>query len=186
LGYCGNVNDAHNPDFIRYMIDAILPAKHQLVLALYGSKSAALIEYAQNKPGVILVKSVPREQLIYIDVHMVTLIPAFTHYAVPSKAVSAVTMGKPIVFCGSMESDNWFMFQDSGWFIPDNSEMEKELRLFCETISKEEVAEKEVNASKHASELDQMVLNSYHYIGKYISNLNQEKGRSWRYIFYNF
>ncbi|MDR0802200.1 hypothetical protein, partial [Fluviicola sp.] len=48
IGYCGNVHDAHNPDFIRYMIDAVDPEKHLLVLALYGGKAPELIEYAKN------------------------------------------------------------------------------------------------------------------------------------------
>lgn len=171
IGYCGNVNDAHNPDFIRFMIDSIIPEKQQLILALYGNKSEALIEYASGKPGVILMKSVPREQLIYIDVHMVTLLPAFTHYAVPSKAVSAVTMGRPIIFCGSKESDNWSMFQDSGWFIPDSYEMQASVRDFCLTLTKEKIDEKAMNASKYSSKLEQMVSDSYHFIGNYISNL---------------
>lgn len=174
FGYCGNVNDAHNPDFIRYMIDAIVPEKQQLILALYGSKAPALIEYAQNKPGVILVKSVPREQLIYIDVHMVTLLPGFTHYAVPSKAVSAVTMGKPILFCGSAESDNWAMFHDSGWLVPDDLSKQDRIREFCQSITKTEIAEKENNAAAYSSKLNKMVADSYRFIGEFVSGLQAE------------
>ncbi|WP_430406611.1 hypothetical protein [Fluviicola sp.] len=169
IGYCGNVNDAHNPDFIRYMIDSILPEKQQLVLALYGGKSAPLIEYAQNKPGVILVKSVPREQLVYIDIHMVSLIPEFTHYAVPSKAVSAISMGKTIVFCGNVESDNWAMFHDAGWFIQDSDQMKTEIETFCRDITKEQISNKETIASTYSDSLTQMVQDSYHFVGKTIT-----------------
>lgn len=174
IGYCGNVNDAHNPDFIHYMIDSIIPEKQQLVLALYGNKSAALIEYAQGKPGVVVVKSVPREQLVYIDVHMVTLLPAFTHYAVPSKAVSAISMSKAIIFCGDQQADNWFMFREAGWFIPDTDEKKKAIENFCQTVTRESISEKEKRAAVYSTEVNQMVRDSYHFIGKYISNLPEK------------
>lgn len=175
IGYCGNVNDAHNPDFIRDMIDSIIPEKQQLVLALYGNKSEALIEYAKNKTGVILVKSVPREQLVYIDVHMVTLLPTFTHYAVPSKAVSAISMSKAIIFCGDKEADNWAMFSEAGWFIPDNETKKTEIEKFCQTVTRELIQEKEERSAVYSKEVKQMVNDSYHFIGNYISNLNVEK-----------
>jgi hypothetical protein len=173
IGYCGNVNDAHNPDFISYMIDSILPESQQLILALYGSKAPALIEYAQNKPGVVLVKSVPREQLVYIDIHMVTLLPSFTHYAVPSKAVSAISMGKSIVFCGDKDADNWVMFQDAAWFIPDSEEMKVEIQKFCQDITVNLIQIKAERAVLYSKELTQMVSNSYHFIGDYITNLKK-------------
>ncbi len=173
IGYCGNVNDAHNPDFIRAMIDNIQPETQQLILALYGSKAPALIDYAQNKPGVILVKSVPREQLVYIDVHMVSLLPSFTHYAVPSKAVSAVSMGKTIVFCGDPQADNWAMFNDAGWLIHDNANLYAETEQFCRTITREQITEKEEKAAIHARELTQTVKDAYHYIGNFITNMTK-------------
>ncbi|WP_300660369.1 hypothetical protein [Fluviicola sp.] len=171
IGYCGNVHDAHNPDFICFMIEAIDPDKHLLILALYGDKAPGLIKFAKDKKGVILTPGVPRDQLAFIDIHMVSLLPGFTHYAVPSKAVSAVTMGKPVLFCGNEESDNWYMFRDAGWLIPDNLEMKEQITIFCQTISKAAVDEKAANAMKYAAKLEEMVLNSYHFVGNYVSGL---------------
>lgn len=171
IGYCGNVHDAHNPDFIRFMIESIDPEKHLLVLALYGSKAPDLIEFARDKPGVRLVGNVPREQLIFIDVHMVSLLPGFTHYAVPSKAVSAVTMGKPILFCGNAESDNWFMFQDAGWLIEDAPGMQAQIKSFCQNISKAGIEEKASKAAAYGPRLEEMVKASYRFVGDYISAL---------------
>jgi hypothetical protein len=102
---------------------------------------------------------------------MVTLLPQFTHYAVPSKAVSAVTMGKPILFCGNRESDNWSMFRDSGWFIKDDEALKSEIEAFCMEITKEEIRQKATNASTYSSKLNQMVLDSYHFIGQFISSM---------------
>lgn len=170
IGYCGNVHDAHNPDFIEHMITAIDSEKHLLVLALYGSKAPKLLELAKDKPGIVLVNSVPRNQLPYIDVHMVTLLPEFTHCAVPSKAVSAVTMGRPILFCGREDCDNWAMFNDSGWFIPDAPEMKTEIARFCLEITKEEILEKAQNAARYGKKLEDVVSNTYRYIGESIVN----------------
>lgn len=164
MGYLGNIHDAHNPDFVINMIDAINPEKQTLILALYGNKSSDVIEYARNKPGVILVKSVPRNELMYIDIHLVSLLPEFTHFAVPSKAVSAITMGKTILFCGDKESDSWHLFQDTGWYIPENSKMRDELKLFCSKITKEEIILKQSNTHNKANELKDLVTQTYEFV----------------------
>src|SRR5690606_2758425 len=93
LGYCGNVADPHNPEFIKAVIDSIDAEKHRLVLALYGNRAAEVKSYAEGKPGIIITDNVPRSQLHFIGVHLVTLRKEWTHIAVPSKAVSAVMLG---------------------------------------------------------------------------------------------
>jgi hypothetical protein len=165
LGHCGNIHDAHNPDFVTAMIDSIDPKKHKLILALYGDKSPAVIEYAKNKPGVYLIKSVPRNELTFIDVHMVSLLPQFTHYAVPSKAVSAITMGRTILFCGSKESDSWELFKETGWFIEDNANMSDAVKDFCIKIDKPDIANKQSNTKRVSNQLRSMVKETYDFIG---------------------
>ena len=166
LGYCGNIDFAHNANFIRYMIDCINPVKHKLVLALYGKKAGELKEYAEGKPGVFLTKSVPRNELSFIDVHMVTLIPEFTHYAVPSKAISAVTMGKSILFAGAEDCDSWQLLKDNGWFINDDSQIESSIKTFMSTITKSEVTEKQNNTDKTIVNLRAMVKDTYDYVAQ--------------------
>jgi hypothetical protein len=172
MGYCGSIHDAHNPDFVINMIDAIDPTKQQLILALYGDKSSAVIEYAKNKKGVYLTKSVPRNELTFIDIHLVSLLPNFTHYAVPSKAVSAITMGKTILFSGSKESDSWELFMDVGWFVEDGKLMTSELITFCKSITKYEVEQKQKQTEVVSEKLRAMVNETYDFVGQFIANKN--------------
>lgn len=169
LGYCGNVHDPHNPEFIERVIDQINPAKHKLILALYGTKASRVKAYARNKPGVIIVDSVPRNQLHFIDIHLVSLNSTWTHLAVPSKAVSAITMGCPILFCGSEQSDNWYMFQDAGWFISEGPSMENDVKNFMGSISVESVHEKKIITQTLYEKLKQSVLRTYKEIAEIIS-----------------
>lgn len=135
IGYCGNIGDAHNPEFVRAFIDHLDTRRYRLVLALYGNQAPALKEYAREKEGVILVNTVPRSQLHFIDLHLVSLRREWTHIAVPSKAISAVTMGSCIVFCGSPDSDNWHMLQEAGWFIDEEEPLTPQVRHLLDTLT---------------------------------------------------
>lgn len=161
FGYCGNIGDAHNPDFLKAVIDQMDPTKHRLVLALYGVHAEELKAYANGKPGIILVDSVPRNQLHFIDIHLVTLRTKWTHIAVPSKAVSAISMGGALLFCGDPASDNWHMFQENGWIIDENKNIKSQLNSLLPSISKESVLEKQKTTSKQYEYLQHCVLNSY-------------------------
>ena len=161
LGYCGNVGDPHNPDLIKTAIDHLDTSKQRLVLALYGNKAAELKIYAEGKPGVVLVDRVPRNQLHFIDVHLVTLRQSWTHIAVPSKAVSAVFMGGSILFCGHRDSDNWHMLQDAGWFIEENNAIEAQVKAFLSALTQEAVWSKRAAAPAIRERLKQHVLEAY-------------------------
>ena len=161
LGYCGNIGDAHNPDFIKATIDAIDPEKHRLILALYGNKAPDLKEYAKGKPGVILVDRVPRNQLHYIDIHLVSLIKSWTHIAVPSKAVSAIASNSCILFCGSQDSDNWYMFQEAGWFVDENDQLDEQLKNFIRDLKREDVLRRKEVTPQLYDQLKKYVLEAY-------------------------
>jgi hypothetical protein len=166
LGYCGNVHDPHNPDFIKAVIDNLDPKRHLLILALYGTKAPALKDYAKHKMGIILVENVPRNQLHFIDIHMVSLTKKWTHIAVPSKAVSAVSMGCPILFCGSQESDNWHLLKEAAWFIDENENMQETTKLFLSSIEKNQILDKKENAKIIYESLKKNVLDTYDKIAK--------------------
>jgi hypothetical protein len=161
FGYCGNVGDAHNPDFIKAVIDQINPESQRIVLALYGHKAPALKAYANNKPGVILVDSVPRNQLHFIDIHLVSLQKQWTHIAVPSKAVSAIAMGGAVLFCGDRASDNWHLLKDAAWFIDENETINTQVKQFLESLKQEEIDSKKAVTTAVYKKLQNFVLNSY-------------------------
>ena len=164
LGYCGNVGDAHNANFIKAVIDGFNPVTQKLILVLYGVKSERLKAYAKGKDGVILLDNVPRNQLRFIDVHLVTLLKSWTHIAVPSKAVSAVSLGSSILFCGDKKSDNWDLLKEAGWFIEDNETLSEQVYTFLKTINKKAIESKKENAIKINFNLKKYISDSYRYI----------------------
>lgn len=161
LGYCGNLHDAHNPEFIKAVIDNIQPEKHLLILALYGSKAPAVKEYAQGKPGVILVENVPRNQLHFIDIHLVSLTAHWTHIVVPSKAITAVNIGSTILFCGDQDSDNWQMLRDAGWFINEREELGNQVAIFLHTVTRSDIQQRKQAAKAISHTLRQYITDTY-------------------------
>lgn len=174
LGYCGNLGDPHNPAFVKAVIDHLDPAKHRLVLALYGNRAAEVSAYAQGKPGVILVEKVPRDQLHFIDIHLVTLRPEWTHIAVPSKAVSAVSLGCAILFCGSPESDNWYLLQKAGWYIPENN-MGTEVKTFLQRVTAADITGKKEEAKTINRRLQDIFFKGYREIAERIQGSSPGK-----------
>ena len=166
LCYCGNATELHNPDFIKSVIDNINPEEHRLVLALYGKHAPNLKEYAKDKDGVIIVDSVLRSHLHFIDIHLVTLRSEWTHLAVPSKAVSAISMGATILFCGNKASDNWYMLQDAGWFIDENN-IPGQIEKFLYRVSRENIEAKKQHALKIHQNLKKHILNTYKKVYEY-------------------
>jgi hypothetical protein len=168
LGYFGNVGQAHNPEFIKEVISASAQKGFQFVLSVYGINAQEVKEYAQNFAHVVLVENgLAQHHLQYIDVHLVSLRTSWTHAAVPSKAVTAISTGRPILFCGSEESDNWQMFKETAWFIPETEQMKQEIKRFISGIDKEEIELKGSFTKNMIVTLKQHVLAAYLQIGKH-------------------
>lgn len=168
FGYCGNLNDAHNENFLIEFIKAFDPENHHLVLALYGKKAQNVLELAKNYEGITILPNVPRSQLNFLDVHLVSLLTEYTHLMIPSKAVSAVAAGGAILFCGSQESDNWDMLQDAAWLINEQDDLGIQVRHFLRYLLKEDLAIKKQNAQKLNKDLQQNVLKAYEEIADFV------------------
>ncbi len=166
LGYCGNLGDPHNPDFVRAVIDHLDPQRHLLVLALYGHHAQAVRTYAQGKAGVVLLGHVPREQLAFVDVHLVSLRSSWTHIAVPSKAVSAVATGGAVLFCGDARSDNWYLLKEAGWLIEENEYLEQQVALFLRHLTRQEVERKKAAAPGIYRQLQAAVRKTYERLAR--------------------
>ncbi|AFK04282.1 hypothetical protein Emtol_3149 [Emticicia oligotrophica DSM 17448] len=171
FGYCGNLNDAHNEHFLLEFIKALNPTKHHLILALYGKKAQKIIDFAQNRSGITIVSNVPRSQLNFLDVHLVSLISKYTHLMIPSKAVSAVAAGGAILFCGSQESDNWDMLQDAAWLIREDKDLGEQISDFLKNLSTEDLAIKKQNAQRLNTDLQQNVLKAYDEIAAFVKQV---------------
>ena len=167
FGYCGNCGIPHNPNFVKAAMDCIDPSMHRMVLRVYGVYAEELIKYAQNKPGIIVLDDVPRHELGFIDVHLVTLLKSWTHIAVPSKAVSSICSGSAMLFCGDEKSDNWQLLKDASWFVEDNENMVQDLNHLMTTINLNDIKEKRKQAREITLQLNKLINNSYNTIASW-------------------
>jgi hypothetical protein len=168
LGYFGNAGQAHNQWFIKEMIRVSGEHTFQFILSVYGINAEEIKAFARNFEHVVIVENgIAQEHLKYIDVHLVTLRTSWTHAAVPSKAVTAISTGRPIVFCGSEQSDNWQMFKEAAWFIPENESMNTEIAHFMGALDRDQIAMKAAQTKAIIGSLKQQVLDAYSEIPKH-------------------
>jgi hypothetical protein len=152
LGYCGNLGEAHSPEFLRAVIEQLDPEKHRLILAVYGIHAGNMIEFAKDRPGVTVLPVVKRPEMKYIDVHIASLKSEWTNVCVPSKAVSSICSGAALLFNGIADSDNWVLLEDAGWRVSDAS-LQTEVKAFFEQLDSAAIAERKMKAARLADEL---------------------------------
>jgi hypothetical protein len=154
FGYCGNVGEAHNDEFLLDSICSLNPDKHLFIASLYGSKAKKLELKIKDFPYVILKSNVKPEELSFIDVHLVSLMDKWVHVCVPSKVVSGVCMGASFLYNGSSAGDNWKYLANAGWRINQNYPV-NELKQLISSIDKSSVYRKRSAALQISSELNE-------------------------------
>ncbi len=164
--YAGNLGEAHNKEFLIEIIKNINPDKHILFLALYGSKSKSIIDFAKNKDGIIIIDRINKEYFHLIDVHLVSLNEKWDHVCVPSKAVSAISQGSAVVFDSSKNNDNWDLLKKAAWRFKYN-ESDK-INLFFKNITKEKIINKRKESIKIKNKLIEIKKKSFNEIYKFI------------------
>jgi hypothetical protein len=162
IGYFGNIGDAHNEDFLINAIELSKEYGFQFVLACYGRHAEKVLGIAKQFEHVkIQENGLPEEHLPFIDVHLVSLRTKWTHVAVPSKAVTAISKARPILFCGNEKSDNWCMFQTAGWLIKENEDLLDQLHRAFQDFTKENIEDKSNEAQKIFVNLTRKVKDTY-------------------------
>ena len=162
LGYAGNVGAAHSVAFLQSVLKHLDPARFRLVLALYGLHAEQLTREATGRDGVILLPNIPRSQLHWLDWQLVSLRPEWTHIAIPSKAVSAVCAGSPIVFCGSANSDTYALLKNATVLIDaERTDIDGQVFAVLHTLTPELLVGKRAAASVLAVQLRQNVDDTY-------------------------
>lgn len=139
LGYLGNIGQAHDPAFVTAVMRALDPEKHLLLLSPYGVHARGLLDEAARHPAVRVVGNLPRAELGWIDVHLVSLRPHWDHVCVPSKAVSAVCSGSAILACMSDRNDNWRMLGRAGWRIDPGADLDAALLNWTASLTRDAV-----------------------------------------------
>ncbi len=166
LGYCGNLAQPHSPAFVKEAIRQTATGSFRFILAVYGQHAQEVKNFAASFEHVVMVDSVPREQLHFIDVHLVSLIKSWTHIAVPSKAVSSVTSGSAILFHGEKAADNWQLLQNAGWHIDVEKDLAEEFAAVLPSINKTSIAQKRKVAAAITLSLKNNMLDTYEAIAQ--------------------
>lgn len=158
--YAGNIGEAHNDHFLLELIKQLDPAKHLLLLRLYGVKAQRILKEAEERKSVIILDFITPAEMQYVDICVASLLPAWNHVCVPSKVVSSVCMGIPVLYNANEESEGACMFRDAIWLLPDSDDVSTSVSEFMDELSVNEISRKKEAAVNYAQELIKMEYNS--------------------------
>ena len=116
--YAGNLGEAHCPHFLPALVDAANPNQFAFLFALHGVHAAMVRERLRDKPNIHWAERVTDDDLAHADVHAASLHPDWTHTCVPSKAVTTICLGRPLLFAGNAQSDTAAMLNRASWVLP--------------------------------------------------------------------
>jgi hypothetical protein len=170
LGYCGNLGSSHSLELLQSIASHFNTEKFVLVLSVYGIHANKIKQFVQGRKGVKLVPSVRRDQLQFIDVHLASLLPQWTHIAVPSKTVSSVCAGSAFLFYGTTGSDNWTLLKDAGWIIPYGENVETGVIDFFQQFDEQLLIQKKIAAHQIAEKLVSGKMKTFEDIAAYAQN----------------
>jgi len=159
FAYAGNLGEAHSHDFLIDFVRCLDPNKHRCILALYGSGASSVLREVKDNPAVEIVMAISRKDLSFVDVHLVSLKPDWTHICVPSKAVSAVCAGGALLFNGSEGADTWQMFHDAGWLVQECENRETRMKNIRSLLKEISVLQELRKKKEHALLLKRELLN---------------------------
>ncbi|MBF0450029.1 MAG: hypothetical protein HQK75_04955 [Candidatus Magnetomorum sp.] len=172
FAYAGNLGEAHDPEFLITLLQHLNPQKHTCLLSLYGIKASHVLTEVKKHPAVRVIDYISQDDLSYIDVHLVSLLPQWTHVCVPSKAVSAICSGRAIAFQGSRQSDTWQMFKSASFHISSSQNqqaMSDDILNMLKTLSDfNNLNKKHTQAIIYREKLLQMKKNAYETIVRFL------------------
>lgn len=151
--YAGNIGEAHNAGFLVELINHLDRDKHVMVLCLYGAKASWVWDRIDNKGVVERVDFVSRGELQYVDINIASLLPAWNHVCVPSKVVSAICAGTPVLYNANEESEGACMFPGAVWLIPDSEAISDALSRFLKGLTTDTIRQKRQAAQLYACRL---------------------------------
>lgn len=151
--YAGNVGEAHNAAFLLELIKQLNPEKHLILLRLYGCKVSCLLDAARMSKAVLILDYLPQSEMQYVDVNVASLLAAWNHVCVPSKVVSAICAGTPVLYNANEESEGACMFPEAVWLLPDSENRAIAVRQFLDHVSPDAISRKREAARKYAGEM---------------------------------
>lgn len=151
--YAGNVGEAHNAAFLLELIEQLDPEKHLILLRLYGCKVDNLLNTVRHNATVRMLDYLPQNEMQYVDVNVASLLSVWNHVCVPSKVVSAICAGTPVLYNANEESEGACMFPEAVWLLPDSENLAIVIRQFLDHLSPETISRKREAARKYAGEM---------------------------------
>lgn len=115
LAYAGNLGIPHLPELLTELVTAADPERFAFVFALRGEHAAAVHQRLAAQTHVTWTDHL---EVAHADVTIACLRSEFTDICVPSKAVSSICLGRPMLYCGDPASDTWAMFGSASWCMP--------------------------------------------------------------------
>jgi len=119
LVYAGNLGEAHDPAALAAIVGRADPTRFRFVFAVSGRHAAGLRRTLAGHPAVSWHDRLATADLASAAAHLVSLSGRATHLSVPSKAVTAVCLGRPFLFAGAAEADTWRELGSAGWLIAE-------------------------------------------------------------------
>lgn len=169
--YAGNLGEAHSPEALALFVERADPFRFYFVISAYGSCAKALRGRIGDRENVTWCDRVLPEELVYGDVHIVSLKAGWTHVCVPSKAVTAISAGRPIVFFGSANADTWRLLGKAGWLVAeqqDGSYSTADVDHAIAGIASGELATKTAEASAVAASLLNMRSRAFDDVARWV------------------
>ena len=151
--YAGNIGEAHNDVFLLELIRQLNPEKHLFLLRLYGAKAQQILKEASMSKSVIVLDYITPAELQFVDICVASLLPSWNHVCVPSKVVSAICSGIPVLYNANEESEGAYMFSDAIWLVSDSANIKENIAVFLGNLSDEDIVLKKKAAGKYTQRL---------------------------------
>ena len=116
--YAGNLGEAHCPYFLPALVDAADPSQFAFLFAIHGVRAPTVHERLRDRTNIHWADRINHAELVHADVHAASLHPDWTHTCVPSKAVTTICLGRPLLFAGDPQSDTVAMLNRASWILP--------------------------------------------------------------------
>ncbi|MFN4090861.1 MAG: hypothetical protein ACK4QW_17710 [Alphaproteobacteria bacterium] len=119
LAYAGNLGEAHSAETVARLIERAPPTRYLFLMAPHGARANMLRQRIGGAPHIVWRDRLGAADLDHADVHIVSLPPQWLHVCVPSKALSAISRGRPILFLGPSDSDSCRFAGEAVWHVPE-------------------------------------------------------------------
>ena len=137
---------------LRQFIERLDPERHVMLLSVYGSKAQTVLGIAARHAAVVKLDSMSHQEIAEVDVNLASLLPAWAHVCVPSKAVTAICCGSSLLLNASRETDAWRMFERAAWLIEPATEYSESIDKFVSSLTHDAIAIKRAAAREIAQQ----------------------------------